>query len=57
MSSPKRVLFFAEAVTLAHVARPITLAKGLDPTRYEVVMACDPRCQQFLQAQGAVNMH
>ena len=38
-----RVLFFAEAVTLAHVARPITLARALDPERFEVVLACHPR--------------
>jgi UDP:flavonoid glycosyltransferase YjiC (YdhE family) len=47
----KRVLFFAEAVTLAHVARPIALAQGLDAARYEVVMACDPRYQRFLQQE------
>jgi UDP:flavonoid glycosyltransferase YjiC (YdhE family) len=35
----KRVLFFAEAVTLAHVARPAVLATGLDATRYEAHLA------------------
>ena len=48
MGNSKRVLFFAEAVTLAHVARPIALAKGLNPACYEVVMACDSRYQRFL---------
>jgi UDP:flavonoid glycosyltransferase YjiC (YdhE family) len=38
-----RVLFMAEAVTLAHVARPLALAQLLDPERYEVHFACDPR--------------
>ena len=38
-----RVLFFAEAVTLAHVTRPIVLAKALDTKRYDVQLACDPR--------------
>ena len=33
----------AEAVTLAHVARPVVLAQGLDPSVYEVHLACDPR--------------
>lgn len=33
----------AEAVTLAHVARPAVLANGLDKTLYDVVFACDPR--------------
>jgi UDP:flavonoid glycosyltransferase YjiC (YdhE family) len=38
-----RVLFLAEAVTLAHVARPVTLARSLDPTAYEVCLAAHPR--------------
>lgn len=42
-----RVLLFAEAVTLAHVARPIALARALDPARYEVMLACDPRYAAF----------
>jgi UDP:flavonoid glycosyltransferase YjiC (YdhE family) len=40
-----RVLFVAEAVTLAHVARPIALARGLDPARFEAILAVDPRDQ------------
>ncbi len=43
VSTKPRVLFFAEAVTLAHVARPIVLAKALDTARYDVHLACDPR--------------
>ncbi len=43
-----RVLIFAEAVTLAHVARPLALARALDPSRYEVVLACDPRARWAL---------
>ena len=42
-----RVLMFAEAVSLAHVARPVALARALDPTRYEVMLACDPRYAAF----------
>ena len=42
-----KVLLFAEAVTLAHVARPIALARALDPARYEVMLACDPRYAEF----------
>lgn len=37
------ILFVAEAVTLAHFARIMTLAKTLDPSVYEVVIASDPR--------------
>jgi UDP:flavonoid glycosyltransferase YjiC (YdhE family) len=44
----RRVLFVCEAVTLAHVARPVVLARGLDPTRYEVVLATDPRYRGLL---------
>src|SRR5689334_22464346 len=51
MTSFKRVLFFAEAVTLAHVARPIALAKGLDPDCYEVIMACHERYQRFTECE------
>ncbi len=42
-SSPKRILFIGEAVTLAHVARPVVLAQSLDPQQYAVTLACDPR--------------
>lgn len=51
MGSSKRILFIAEAVTLAHVARPIVLARGLDPACYEVVMACDSRYRRFLERE------
>jgi UDP:flavonoid glycosyltransferase YjiC (YdhE family) len=39
----KRLLFFAEAVTLAHVARPMVLAQALSGAGYEVHLACDSR--------------
>lgn len=38
-----RLLFFAEAVTLAHVARPLQLAGALDPQRHVVRIACAER--------------
>jgi UDP:flavonoid glycosyltransferase YjiC (YdhE family) len=37
------VLFIAEAVTLAHVARTSVLAGSLDPAQYDVHAAWDPR--------------
>ncbi|MCU0804451.1 MAG: glycosyl transferase family 1 [Burkholderiales bacterium] len=49
--SRRRVLFVAEAVTLAHVARPVALASRLDPQRWEVRLATDPR---YAKAIGAV---
>jgi UDP:flavonoid glycosyltransferase YjiC (YdhE family) len=43
-----RVLFVAEAVTLAHVARPAALARSLDPERYEVIFASADRFRSLL---------
>jgi UDP:flavonoid glycosyltransferase YjiC (YdhE family) len=43
-TDPKlRVLFFAEAVTLAHVARPVTLARSLAADQFEAQLAWDDR--------------
>ena len=42
------ILFFAEAVTLAHVARPVVLAAGLDPQQFDVHLAHDPRYRALL---------
>jgi UDP:flavonoid glycosyltransferase YjiC (YdhE family) len=47
----RRIAIFAEAVTLAHVARPLALARGLDPERYDVTFVCDPRYADFLAAE------
>ncbi len=47
----RRILFVAEAVTLAHVARCIVLARALDPSRHEVVFACDPRYASFVEPE------
>ena len=41
-SRRRRILFVAEALTLAQVVRLLTLARGLDPERYEVAFACGP---------------
>ena len=45
-----RVLFFGEAVTLAHVARTFALMQALDPAHYEACLACDPRYDRLLTA-------
>ncbi|SEP07426.1 glycosyltransferase [Nitrosovibrio sp. Nv6] len=37
------ILLVAEAVTLAHFARIATLARTLDPSSYEIIVASDPR--------------
>jgi UDP:flavonoid glycosyltransferase YjiC (YdhE family) len=44
-----RILFVAEAVTLAHFARPVALAKALDPRAYDIWLASDPR---YLELAG-----
>ncbi|MDS4013651.1 MAG: glycosyltransferase [Candidatus Accumulibacter sp.] len=42
------VLFIADAVTLAHAARPCALARKLDRTRFSAVLACDQRYRKLL---------
>lgn len=44
----KRILLIAEAVTLAHVARPIVLARRLAAMGHDTVLACDDRFARFL---------
>jgi UDP:flavonoid glycosyltransferase YjiC (YdhE family) len=44
-----RILFFAEAVSISHVARPLVLASSLDPEEFEVQFACDPRAHWMLK--------
>lgn len=46
--SNKRILFFAEAVTLAHVARPLVLAAAASNAGHEVTIACDSRYEKFV---------
>ena len=46
------ILLVAEAVTLAHFARIVTLAKALDPSAYEVVVASDPRYNELEASLG-----
>jgi UDP:flavonoid glycosyltransferase YjiC (YdhE family) len=46
----RRVLFFAEAVTLAHVARPMVLARVLEDAGYDIHFACHPRYRELFQA-------
>ncbi|MFT4517693.1 MAG: UDP:flavonoid glycosyltransferase YjiC (YdhE family) [Halioglobus sp.] len=43
-----RILFFCEAVTLAHVARPIVLANALDGEQFDIHVAQHPRYRSLL---------
>lgn len=45
-----KVLFIAEAVTLAHVGRPLQLASILHQAGFEIELACDERYARFLAA-------
>ncbi len=49
----RKILFFCEAVTLAHVARPLALAAALPADRFEVSIACNARYSRFLQESAA----
>lgn len=47
-----RVLFVGEAVTLAHVARPIALARRLVARGYRPIIAADPRFAGLCPPEG-----
>ena len=47
---PWKILFLAEAVTLAHVARPVALARRLLPAGHSLVLACAQRYAGFAQS-------
>lgn len=46
----QKVLFVAEAVTLAHVARIYQLANSLDPDVFDVTVAADTRYASLFPA-------
>lgn len=46
----KRILFVAEAVTLAHITRPLVLAKALDPRLFDLHFACAPGSESLLDS-------
>lgn len=48
----RRVLFVGEAVTLAHVARPIALARMLVDRGYRPIVAADPRFAGLCPAEA-----
>lgn len=55
MQTPNRpvILLVAEAVTLAHFARIASLARTLDPSAYEIIIASDPRFIKLEAPLGA----
>ncbi len=48
----KRILFVGEGVTLAHIVRPLVLAKALDKEIYDVFFACDARFKKMVDNEG-----
>jgi UDP:flavonoid glycosyltransferase YjiC (YdhE family) len=55
VKTKKRILFIGEAVSLAHVTRPLVLAQSLDPEQYEVHFACDARYQSLVCASPHIH--
>ena len=51
MSTLPRALFFAESVTLAHLARPLVLAQALQ-AQWQVALACAPAYREFAAQSG-----
>lgn len=56
MQRKKKLLFVAEAVTLAHFARPFQLSNQLSKQNFDIHFACDSRCQNFLH-QSTHSLH
>ena len=54
MSSRKRILFFAEPATLAHVVRPLVLASALAPQHYDVSVATGPDFRHLVEDSGLI---
>ena len=52
MASKRRVLFFAEPATLAHVVRPVVLAGALDREDYEIAVATGKDFRHHVEAAG-----
>jgi UDP:flavonoid glycosyltransferase YjiC (YdhE family) len=55
LNPKKRVLFIGEAVSLAHITRPLVLAQSLDPQEYEIHFACDPRYESLLSVSPHIH--
>lgn len=52
MKRKTRILFFGEPATLAHVVRPIVLARALDQDTYDVTLATGPDFRYFAEDAG-----
>ncbi len=52
MTGKRRVIFFAEPATLAHVVRPLVLAQALDRERFEVSFATGTDFRHHIESAG-----
>ena len=52
MNTRKRVLFFGEPATLAHVMRPVVLASALPSRLYDVAVATGADYRRFVEREG-----
>lgn len=48
-SEKQKILFFCESVTLAHIIRPLSLIRLLDPNKYEIAVASAAHTQKLFQ--------
>ena len=55
-TSRKRILVFAEAVTLAHVARPLAFAGALARDKYDVMIAVAPHAARHVVEAGVAHV-
>ena len=46
----RKILWIAEAVTLAHVARPLAAHRSIESQGWSSAIACDPRAKKYLDA-------
>jgi UDP:flavonoid glycosyltransferase YjiC (YdhE family) len=47
-----RILFLAEAMSLSHVGRSVYFGSLLDPARFDVAVATDPRAERYVTNAG-----
>lgn len=54
MGRLRRILFFGEPATLAHVVRPVVLAGTLDPNEFDIAVATGPDYRALIAEAGLV---
>lgn len=49
MKKKTKIVFFCGNVTLAHIARPLTLAKSLDKDKYEIIFVVSENYKKYIE--------